>query len=232
MRNLNSLVLSALWFIAVSCNFEENNIKISESNTAVDSTIVTRYKDGVVKDSISVKIMYEEGVKKIIKDGVSKSFYPNQTLKSRIEYKRGAVVGTVTLVAPGGAVETGKYSLVKPISSDDSIVLREIYGNNFCPQEQKPVYVKSGFWIQKKEGRLIKEGYYMPFVMCKEVIDTVILNEIGDSTHVVVDYEIINIKDGLWNYYNVNGGLIKSEVYINGRRSTAKNIDGGVIQEK
>lgn len=68
-----------------------------------------------------------------------------------------------------------------------------------------------------KNNVVVSQGYYFPFAMCNEIIDTVLIDDAGDTTHVVIDYELVFIKDSVWNYYDENGQLIKMERYDLGK---------------
>lgn len=120
--------------------------------------------------------------------------------------------------------EKGSHTEIQPISSQDSLDLIEIYGDKFCYAIREGLQVRSGLWKEVKNDVVVSQGYYFPFVMCTEVVDTVLFDEPGDTSHFVIDYELVYIKDSLWNYYNNSGKLMRMETYHRGRLVEVENF--------
>lgn len=117
-------------------------------------------------------------------------------------------------VETGKISDFGKYEIAKKVPN------LEIYDSAaFVKYTVKPYsfeeiyYVRSGVWKHyHKNGTLASEGNYLPWPF---IIITPRTKEDEDNPGIMYNGEDF-LKDGIWNYYDEKGNLIKTETYKNG----------------
>ncbi len=201
------------------------------------------------KDEKTNKLVYEGLFKDNKPQGLFKYYYPNDTLKAKMDFRKDGTISYSTLYHPTGKkMATGKY--INELKDSVWIYFDEkgikISDENFVMGKKNGksrVYTADGILSEEHNFKNdLKEGPFKQYFNKTQVKgEGTYVNDVLDGrnayyypngTTAAIGYYKNGLKIGPWIYKEMNGKVKEKELYKNGKLATKKETDEFFSKEK